>query len=90
MEIHAQIVYYQYKEEQITNAVITLLAKGHILIEDIPGIGKTTLAKAMALSIKCDFSTIQFTPDTLPGDVTSISIYNMQPGKFELKIKCTL
>ena len=71
------------KEEQITNAVMTLLAKGHLLIEDIPGVGKTTLAKAMAQSIKCDFSRIQFTPDTLPGDVTGISIYNMQTGEFE-------
>ena len=67
------------KEEQITNAVMTLLAKGHLLIEDIPGVGKTTLAKAMAQSIKCEFSRIQFTP----GDVTGISIYNMQTGEFE-------
>jgi len=71
------------KEEQITKAVITLLAQGHLLIEDVPGVGKTTLAKAMAQSIDCGFSRIQFTPDTLPSDVTGMSIYNMKSGQFE-------
>ena len=71
------------KDEQIEKAVITLLAKGHLLIEDIPGVGKTTLAKALAHSIDCTFNRIQFTPDTLPSDVIGVSIYNMQTGKFE-------
>lgn len=71
------------KEDQIEKAVITLLAGGHLLIEDIPGVGKTTLAKALAYSISCSFNRIQFTPDTLPSDVIGMSIYNMQLGKFE-------
>ena len=71
------------KEEQIIKAVITLLAQGHLLIEDVPGVGKTTLAKAIAQSIDCGFNRIQFTPDTLPSDVTGMSIYNMKSGQFE-------
>ena len=71
------------KEEQIIKAVITLLAQGHLLIEDVPGVGKTTLAKAIAQSIDCGFNRIQFTPDTLPSDVTGMSIYNMKSGEFE-------
>jgi len=71
------------KEDQIEKAVITLLAGGHLLIEDIPGVGKTTLAKSLAYSISCSFNRIQFTPDTLPSDVIGMSIYNMQLGKFE-------
>ena len=58
--------------------VTTLLAKGHLLLEDVPGVGKTTLANALAKSIDCGFSRIQFTPDTLPGDVTGSSVYNMK------------
>ena len=71
------------KDEQIEKAVITLLAKGHLLIEDVPGVGKTTLAKSLAYSTHCSFNRIQFTPDTLPSDVIGVSIYNMQTGKFE-------
>lgn len=71
------------KESQIEKAVVTLLAQGHLLIEDVPGVGKTTLAKALANSIDCSFNRIQFTPDTLPSDVLGVSIYNMQSGKFE-------
>lgn len=71
------------KDEQIEKAVITLLAKGHLLIEDVPGVGKTTLAKALAYATGCTFNRIQFTPDTLPSDVIGVSIYNMQTGKFE-------
>lgn len=71
------------KDEQIEKAVITLLAKGHLLIEDVPGVGKTTLAKALAYATGCSFNRIQFTPDTLPSDVIGVSIYNMQTGKFE-------
>lgn len=71
------------KREVIEYALITLLSGGHLLLEDVPGVGKTTLAKALAQTIHCGFTRIQFTPDTLPGDVTGLSIYNMQTGKFE-------
>ena len=71
------------KDEQIEQAIMSLLAQGHLLIEDVPGVGKTTLAKTLAQSVHCDFKRIQFTPDTLPSDITGLSIYNMQTGKFE-------
>lgn len=71
------------KREVIEYAIITLLAGGHILLEDVPGVGKTTLAKTLAQTINCGFTRIQFTPDTLPSDVTGLSIYNMQTGQFE-------
>ncbi|MDR2531690.1 MAG: MoxR family ATPase [Oscillospiraceae bacterium] len=63
-------------------AVITLLAGGHLLIEDVPGVGKTTLANLLAKSVGCGFTRIQFTPDTLPGDVTGASVYDMRKGEF--------
>ena len=71
------------KREAIEYTLITLLAGGHLLLEDVPGVGKTTLAKALAQTIDCGFTRIQFTPDTLPSDVTGLSVYNMQTGKFE-------
>ncbi len=71
------------KREVIEYTLVTLLAGGHLLLEDVPGVGKTTLAKTLAQTIDCGFTRIQFTPDTLPGDVTGLSIYNMQTGKFE-------
>ena len=71
------------KREVIEYALITLLAGGHLLLEDVPGVGKTTLAKTIAQTINCGFTRIQFTPDTLPSDVTGLSVYNMQTGKFE-------
>lgn len=71
------------KREVIEYALITLLAGGHLLLEDVPGVGKTTLAKTIAQTINCGFTRIQFTPDTLPSDVTGLSIYNLQTGKFE-------
>lgn len=71
------------KREVLEHALITLLAGGHLLLEDVPGVGKTTLAKAISQTIACGFTRIQFTPDTLPGDVTGLSIYNMQTGQFE-------
>lgn len=71
------------KREAIEDTLITLLAGGHLLLEDVPGVGKTTLAKALAQTIDCGFTRIQFTPDTLPSDVTGLSIYNMQAGTFE-------
>lgn len=71
------------KREAIEYTLIALLAGGHLLLEDVPGVGKTTLAKALAQTIDCGFTRIQFTPDTLPSDVTGLSIYNMQTGSFE-------
>lgn len=71
------------KEEIVKLVVVTLLAQGHLLLEDVPGIGKTTIANSLAKSLDCEFSRIQFTPDTLPSDVTGTSVYNMHTGKFE-------
>lgn len=71
------------KESVVENMLICLLAGGHVLLEDVPGIGKTTLAKCFAQVIECSFGRIQFTPDTLPGDVTGVSVYNMKTGEFE-------
>lgn len=70
------------KREVIELALITFLSDGHLLLEDVPGVGKTTLGKALARSVRCSFSRIQFTPDTLPGDVTGMTIYQMQTGQF--------
>jgi len=71
------------KREVIEQTLIALLAGGHLLLEDVPGVGKTTLAKTLAQTIDCGFTRIQFTPDTLPSDITGLSIYNMLTGKFE-------
>lgn len=71
------------KREVIEHTLVTLLAGGHLLLEDVPGVGKTTLAKALAQTIDCGFTRIQFTPDTLPSDITGLTIYNMQTGTFE-------
>ena len=73
------------KEEIIRKAVICLLAGGHILLEDIPGTGKTTLAKAIARSVGCSFGRVQFTPDLLPSDLTGVSFYNQKEQRFEFK-----
>ncbi|NMH94256.1 AAA domain-containing protein [Pseudonocardia bannensis] len=66
-------------------ALVTLLAEGHLLVEDVPGVGKTSLAKALARSIDCSVSRVQFTPDLLPGDITGMSIYNRQTAEFEFR-----
>lgn len=73
------------KETQIELIVGTLLAQGHVLLEDIPGTGKTTLAKALCKSIDGDFNRIQFTPDLLPSDILGCSIYQPQNGTFRLE-----
>ena len=65
--------------------LIGLLARGHVLIEDVPGVGKTVLARSLARSIDCRFSRIQLTPDLLPGDVLGVSVYNGTTQKFEFK-----
>ena len=73
------------KPEVVRIALVTLLAEGHLLVEDVPGVGKTTLARALALSIDCSVSRVQFTPDLLPGDITGMSIYNRQTEEFEFR-----
>lgn len=73
------------KPEVIRMAVIALLAKGHLLIEDVPGVGKTTLAHALARSLGCIFQRIQFTSDLLPSDIIGVSIYNQATHEFEFK-----
>jgi MoxR-like ATPase len=73
------------KPEVVRLALLTLLAEGHLLVEDVPGVGKTSLAKALARSIDCSVSRVQFTPDLLPGDITGISIFNRQTETFEFR-----
>src|ERR1700748_1193720 len=73
------------KEEVIQRALIALLARGHLLIEDVPGVGKTTLAQALAKSFQCSFQRIQFTSDMLPSDVIGVSIFNPASQNFEFK-----
>ncbi|HWW50380.1 MAG TPA: MoxR family ATPase [Verrucomicrobiae bacterium] len=73
------------KEDVILLALTTLLARGHLLIEDVPGVGKTTLAQALARSFECSFQRIQFTSDMLPSDVIGVSVYNPAGQEFEFK-----
>jgi MoxR-like ATPase len=73
------------KNDVIRLVVVGLLAKGHILIEDIPGIGKTTLANALAKSLNCSFQRIQFTSDLLPSDILGVSVYNPKENRFEFQ-----
>lgn len=73
------------KRREVELAVAGLLAQGHILIEDVPGVGKTMLAKSIARSLGCSFNRLQFTPDMLPSDVTGVSIWNPQSREFEFR-----
>lgn len=73
------------KTEEIELCFTALLAKGHVLLEDVPGVGKTMMVRAIARSIGAEFKRIQFTPDLLPSDVTGISIYNQKTGEFEFR-----
>jgi MoxR-like ATPase len=73
------------KHDQIRLALVSLVAEGHLLIEDVPGVGKTMLAKAMARSIDCSFRRIQFTPDMLPTDITGVNVFNQERGDFEFR-----
>lgn len=77
--------YFVGKEEVVDNLLICMFAGGHVLLEDVPGVGKTTLARMIARSMDCDFGRIQFTPDTLPSDVVGTEIYNMKTGEFEFR-----
>ena len=72
-------------DETLQLTVLCLLAEGHLIIEDLPGVGKTTLAKALARSIDCSFSRLQFTPDLLPSDVTGVTVYSRATGEFEFR-----
>jgi MoxR-like ATPase len=73
------------KREAVRLALVALLSQGHVLIEDVPGVGKTVLARSLATSTGCSFRRIQFTPDLLPTDVTGVSIYNQKTGDFEFR-----
>jgi len=73
------------KHNEVRLALVALLCRGHLLIEDVPGTGKTVLAKALARSLGCTFRRIQFTPDLLPSDVTGLSIYNQKTQEFEFR-----
>ena len=73
------------KRSSVELAVISLLCQGHLLIEDVPGVGKTMLARSLASSLGCSFSRIQFTPDMLPSDVTGVSIFNQANRQFEFR-----
>src|SRR4030088_80639 len=73
------------KDEVIRLSIVALLAKGHLLIEDVPGVGKTTLAQALANSFHCSFLRVQFTSDLLPSDVLGVSVYNPETREFEFR-----
>ncbi len=73
------------KDQEIDIILSIFFAGGHILLEDVPGVGKTTLAKALALSVSCDFKRIQFTPDLLPADILGGSVYNASEGSFQFR-----
>jgi MoxR-like ATPase len=73
------------KPEVVRLALLTLLSEGHLLLEDVPGVGKTLLAKAIARSVACSVRRVQFTPDLLPSDITGVTVYNQEHGDFEFK-----
>ncbi len=75
----------QGKQEVIRLSLVTLVAEGHLLLEDVPGVGKTMLAKSLARSLGCTWSRIQFTPDLLPSDVTGVNVWDTRTGEFQFK-----
>ncbi len=77
--------YFKGKEEITDNVLCCFLAGGHLLLEDVPGVGKTTLARTFAASLGLSFGRIQFTPDTMPSDVTGLSVYDMKTGEFSYR-----
>ena len=78
-----QVIVGKYQSVELV--VIGLLCQGHVLIEDVPGVGKTMLARSLAKSLDCTFNRIQFTPDMLPSDVTGVSIFNQEKRTFEFR-----
>jgi MoxR-like ATPase len=75
----------QGKVEVVQLALLCLLSEGHLLVEDVPGVGKTSLAKALAATIKCSFGRVQFTPDLLPSDVVGVNVFNRESSEFEYR-----
>src|ERR1700689_3087669 len=73
------------KPDVVRLSIVCLLARGHLLIEDVPGVGKTTLAQALARAVHCSFHRLQFTSDMLPSDVLGVTIYNAQTQEFQFK-----
>ena len=73
------------KHDAVEHILVTILARGHLLIEDVPGVGKTTLAKAIAASVDCSFKRVQFTPDLLPSDVTGVNVFNQRTSEFDFQ-----
>src|SRR5947199_1232241 len=71
------------KSEVIELLLVALLCEGHVLLEDVPGLGKTLLAKSLARSLGCSFRRLQFTPDLLPSDITGVAVYNQKTSEFE-------
>jgi len=76
------------KDEVVRLAMVTLLARGHLLLDDVPGVGKTVLAKSLARSLRAEFKRIQFTPDLLPADITGVSVFNQKTGEFAALLEC--
>src|SRR5690606_892990 len=73
------------KDQVVDLLLIALFCEGHVLLEDVPGIGKTTLAKTLARCLHCSFSRIQFTPDLLPSDITGVNVFNQRDNAFEYR-----
>ncbi len=73
------------QDDVIEHVVVTILARGHVLLEDVPGVGKTMLARSIARSVDCQFKRVQFTPDLLPADITGVNVFNKQSREFEFQ-----